>query len=60
MSSEGSIVAHTPSAQDFIREIEALWRSEKNKFRPYMIQLDRLFYENRIVDMGDDGILISS
>ena len=53
-------IAHTPTAQDFIREIEALWRSEKNKFRPYMIQLDRLFYENRIVDMGDDGILISS
>lgn len=53
-------IAHTPTAQDFIREIEALWRSEKNKFSPYMIQLDRLFYENRIVDMGDDGILISS
>ena len=53
-------IAHTPTAQDFIREIEALWQSQKSKFKPFMIQLERLFYENRIVDMSDDGILISS
>lgn len=51
-------IAHTPTAQDFIQEIEVLWQREKNKFRPYMDQLERLFYENRIVDMSDDGILV--
>ncbi|WP_074679900.1 hypothetical protein [Marvinbryantia formatexigens] len=53
-------IAHTPAAQDFIREIEALWKREKHKFRPYIDQLERLFYENRIVDMSNDGILLNS
>lgn len=52
-------IAHTPTAQDFIREIEALWQSEKSNFKPFMNQSERLFYENRIVDMSDEGILLS-
>lgn len=51
-------IAHTPKAQDFIQEIEALWQREKNKFKPHIDQLERLFYENRIVDMSNDGVLL--
>ena len=51
-------VAHTPTAQDFIQEVEALWQKEKEGFTAYIEQLNHLFYENRIVDMNDDGILV--
>ncbi len=51
-------IAHTPTAQDFIQEVETLWQGEKEKFTAYIEQLERLFYENRIVDMNDDGILV--
>lgn len=52
-------IAHTPTAQDFIQEVEILWQREKNKFQPYIDQLERLFYKNRIVDMSDDGDIIA-
>lgn len=51
-------IAHTPTAQNFIQEIESLWQREKNNFRSYIDQLERLFYVNRIVDMRDDGLLV--
>lgn len=51
-------IAHTPTAQNFIQEIESLWQREKNNFRSYIDQLERLFYVNRIVDMRDDGVLV--
>ncbi len=50
-------IAHTPTAQDFMQEIEELWQIEKTKFKPYILQLERLFYTNRIVDMDDNGVL---
>ncbi len=51
-------IAYTPTAQDFVKEIEALWQAEKSRFTPYMAQLERLFYENRIVNISDDGVLL--
>ncbi len=51
-------IAHTPTAQDFIQEIETLWQQEKTRFDPLIAQMERLFYANRIVDMNDDGTLI--
>lgn len=51
-------IAHTPTAQNFIQEIESLWQREKNNFGSYIDQLERLFYVNRIVDMRDDGVLV--
>lgn len=51
-------IAHTPTAQNFIQEIESLWQREKNNFKSYIDQLERLFYVNRIGDMRDDGVLV--
>lgn len=51
-------IAHTPTAQDFIQEMEILWQKEKNNFPALLPPLERLFYANRIVDMSDDGLLI--
>lgn len=51
-------IAHTPTAQDFIQEIELLWQKEKEGFMAYIEQLEKLFYQNRIVDMNDDGTLV--
>ena len=51
-------VAHTPTAQDFIQEVETRWQIERKIFKSYIDQLERLFYINRIVDMSDDGVLI--
>lgn len=50
-------IAHTPTAQDFIQEIETLWQEKKNEFEVYINPLERLFYKNRIIDMYDDGVL---
>ncbi len=51
-------IAHTPTAQNFIQEIEALWQREKSRFPALITPMERLFYENRIIDMSDDGALI--
>lgn len=51
-------IAHTPTAQDFIQEMDQLWQKEKNKFPALLPPLERLVYANRIVDMSDEGVLI--
>ncbi len=51
-------IAHTPTAQDFMGEIEDLWQNEKTRFTPYIEQMKRLFYVNRIVHMSDDGEML--
>lgn len=52
-------IAHTPTGQDYIQEMESLWQAKKDSFNSYLPPLVRLFYENRIVDMSDDGELVS-
>lgn len=52
-------IAHTPTAQKFIREQEELWQKKKNDFPAIIPPLERLFYENIIIDMSDDGVLIN-
>lgn len=51
-------VPHTPTAQDYIQEMERLWQAKKNTFVSQLPPLVRLFYANRIVDMSDDGVLL--
>ena len=51
-------IPHTPTAQDFIQEMEALWQEKKHTFPAVVPPLVRLFYANRIVDMNDNGELI--
>lgn len=51
-------IAHTPTAQDFIQEMNLMWEQNKNSFVSYVPPLKYLFYFNRIVDMTDDGKLI--
>ena len=51
-------VAYTPTAQDFIQEMERLWEDKKDLFKPYIPQLVRLFYKNRLVHMTDNGELL--
>lgn len=51
-------IPHTPTAQDFIQEMECLWQKKKKEFEGFLPPLVRLFYANRIVDITDEGHLL--
>ena len=51
-------IAYTPTAQDFIQEMQALWEKNRDIFPAIVKPLVRLFYVNRLVHMTDDGVLI--
>ena len=51
-------IPHSPTGQDFIQEMEALWQKKKHTVSAYLPPLVRLFYANRIVDISDDGHLL--
>lgn len=54
------LIAYTPTAQNYIQEMENLWQEKKSMFPSTLPKLQRLFYKNRLVYMTDDGKIIDN